>query len=58
VDGEAVVHTMGYTGGITLASGRHTLCWLDENGRISWREKITMLPFEAKIVSVAAARKN
>jgi hypothetical protein len=55
VDGEAVVHTMGYSGGITLAFGRHTLCWLDENGRISWREKITMLPFQAKIVSVAAA---
>ena len=58
VDGESVVHTMGYTAGITLAFGRHTLCWLDESGRISWREKITILPFQAKIVSVAAAQKN
>ena len=58
VDGEAVVHTMGYTAGIMLAFGRHTLCWLDESGRISWREKITILPFQAKIVSVALAQKN
>ncbi|HUI92402.1 MAG TPA: serine/threonine-protein kinase [Chitinivibrionales bacterium] len=54
VDGKPVVHTMTYSTGITLSFGRHTLCWLDDNGRITWREKINLLPFEAKIVSVNA----
>jgi hypothetical protein len=58
IDGEPVERITGYKTGITLAFGKHTLAWLDENGQIFWREKITMLPFETKIVSVAPSTHN
>jgi predicted Ser/Thr protein kinase len=41
--------------GMTLSYGTHTIAWVDNNGKILWREKINLLPFETKIVSMAAA---
>ncbi len=58
INGVAMERVTEYQSGISLAPGPHSLAWLDENGRMQWREKIQMLPFETKIVSVAAAQRN
>jgi hypothetical protein len=58
INGVAMERVTEYQSGIALAPGPHLLAWLDDNGRMQWREKIQMLPFETKIVSVAAAQHN
>jgi serine/threonine protein kinase len=40
--------------GITLPFGTHTIAWVDDNGRTLWKEKINLLPFQTKIVSLAS----
>jgi hypothetical protein len=41
-----------------LPYGRHTLSWVDDNGKTLWREKINLLPFETMIVSMAAQQQK
>jgi predicted Ser/Thr protein kinase len=53
VNGAAVDRVTDYTSGIALPPGRHSLAWADEHGRLLWREKITMLPFEARSIAIA-----
>lgn len=55
INGSTLDLSTGYRAGITLAPGKHTLAWVDAAGRVPWRGKITLLPFETKIVSIAVA---
>lgn len=38
--------------GIKLTGGLYTLLWKSPNDRVVWREKITLLPFQKKIVNL------
>ncbi len=58
INGTTVDRVTDYQSGIPLAPGKHALAWVDENGRVPWRGKITMLPFETKIISIAAVQRN
>ncbi len=58
VNGTAVENSAACSSGIALSPGRHFLWWIGQDGRMLWREKITMLPFEARTVSLAGAQKN
>jgi len=58
INGTTVDRVTDYQSGITLAPGKHLLAWIDDTGRVPWREKITMLPFETKIISIAAVQRN
>ncbi|HMD69129.1 MAG TPA: serine/threonine-protein kinase [Chitinivibrionales bacterium] len=53
VNGTAVDRVTDYTSGIALPPGMHSLAWSDEHGRLLWREKVTMLPFESKSIAIA-----
>jgi predicted Ser/Thr protein kinase len=58
VDGEPVAAgTTDNLAGVSasLPQGIHTIAWVDDNGKTLWREKVNLLPFETKIVSMAAA---
>lgn len=67
VDGEPAEHQNGkpkdspkdeFSGlpsGVMLPYGKHTIAWVDDNGKTLWKEKIDLLPFETMIVSMAAA---
>jgi predicted Ser/Thr protein kinase len=60
VDGEPVAtgttdNPVGVPAGVSLPHGMHTIAWVDNNGKTLWREKVNLLPFETKIVSMAAA---
>jgi hypothetical protein len=67
VDGETVARRSGDTTKgalqdapreIQLSYGMHTIAWVDNNGNTLFREKIHLLPFETRIVSMAAAVKE
>jgi predicted Ser/Thr protein kinase len=58
VDGEPVEQRAGLPNGVMLSYGRHTLSWVDDNGKTLWREKINLLPFETMIVSMAAQQQK
>jgi hypothetical protein len=58
VDGEPVRRKDSVLSGVMLPYGRHVIAWADENGTTLWREKINLLPFETRIVSMAAIRRK
>jgi serine/threonine protein kinase len=58
VNGEAMNRITSYSSGIALSPGKHVLAWIDEHGKIAWREKITLLPFEIKVLAVASNQRN
>ena len=66
VDGEPVEQQsgspkdslVGLPAGVMLPYGRHTIAWVDDKGKTLWKEKIDLLPFETRIVSMAATQQK
>ena len=52
IDADVVERDMDLKRGIAVEPGNHVLSWIDGNGNVLWREKIAMLPFATKIVTV------
>jgi hypothetical protein len=58
VDGAPVEQKNSVPSGVMLPYGRHVIAWADENGKTLFRDRINLLPFETRIVSMAALRQK
>jgi tRNA A-37 threonylcarbamoyl transferase component Bud32 len=58
IDGELHERLIDLNKGIAVSAGNHLLSWIDGNGNVLWRERIALLPFATKIITVAAAQRK
>jgi hypothetical protein len=57
VDGEPV-GARDFPSACQVSSGRHLIAWMDGNGTIVWRERVNVLPFETKIISMTTRQQK
>ncbi|MBD3321715.1 MAG: protein kinase [Chitinivibrionales bacterium] len=52
VDKKQIDYEGVQSGGIVVSYGKHTVAWDDETGCTKWREKVSLLPFQTKIINL------